>query len=180
MTCIVAISKDGKVFMGGDSAGSDESEDIIAPFVMPKVFVRNGYIIGYAGSFRFGKLLQYVFDLPVIPKGATTSEKLDDFMNRVVMQSLKKQAKELDLEKEEMDFDILIGVNGHIFEIGTDWSALENSLSYNTIGSGTKYAIGSLHTTSGWKEPIKRINVALHAAAEYSMSVAPPFTILSI
>jgi ATP-dependent protease HslVU (ClpYQ) peptidase subunit len=179
MTCIVAIAKDGKVFMGGDSAGSDENEDLISPFVMPKVFVRNGYTIGYAGSFRFGKLLQYVFDLPTVPKTATTSEKLDDFMNRVVMQSLKKQAKELDLEKEEMGYELLMGVNGHIFEIGTDWSALENSLSYNTIGSGTKYAIGSLHTTSGWKEPIKRINVALAAAAEYSMSVAAPFTIVS-
>lgn len=179
MTCIVAISKDGKVYMGGDTAGSDEESGMIATYVMPKVFKRNGYLIGYSGSFRFGKLLQYVFDLPVIPKNCNTSEKLDEFMNRELMQSLKKQAKELDLEKDEMDFEALIAVNGHIFEISNDWFAIETTNAWNAVGSGTKYAWGSLYTTESWKDPKRRIQVALSAAAEYSMSVAPPFTIIS-
>jgi ATP-dependent protease HslVU (ClpYQ) peptidase subunit len=165
--------------MGGDSAGSDEETGIIASYVMPKVFKRDGYLIGYAGSFRFGKLLQYVFELPNIPKNCTTSEKLDEFMNKELMQSIKKQAKEMDLEKEEMDFDALIGINGHIFEVSNDWCAIECAMSWNAIGSGTKYAWGSLHTTEPWKDPKKRIHTALSAASEYSMSVAPPFTIIT-
>lgn len=180
MTCIVAIAKEGKVWMGADSGGSDEEVDVIMPYIMPKVFIRNNYIIGYSGSFRFGKLLQYIFDLPPVPNSINTSEKLDEFMNKVVMQSLKKQAKELELEKEEMDFDALIGVKGHIFEVSSDWCALESSLPYNVSGSGHKFALGSLYTTEVWKDPQKRINVALSAAAEYAMSVAPPFNILSI
>jgi len=179
MTCIVAVAKDGKVYMGGDAAGSDEESGLIAPYIMPKVFVRNGYVIGYAGSFRFGKLLQYILTLPAIPKEAKTSEKLDEFMNKVLMQSLKKQAKELELDKEELDFDALVGVNGHIFEISSDWCAIEASMTYNVAGSGTKYALGSLHTTQTWKDPIKRINVALAATAEFNMAVGPPFFIVS-
>jgi len=179
MTCIVAIAKEGKVWMGADSAGSDEESGVIAPYVIPKVFTRGGYVIGYAGSFRFGKLLQYVMDLPPCPANVNTSQKLDEFMNKIVMQSIKKQAKELDLEKEEMDFDALIGIKGHIFEVSNDWCAIEASMPYNVAGSGTKYALGSLHTTQGWKEPIKRINVALSAAAEFEMSVALPFNIVS-
>lgn len=178
MTCIVAIAKDGKVWMGADSAGSDE--DTIIPYTIPKVFIRNNYIIGYSGSFRFGKLLQYVFDLPPVPNSINSSEKLDEFMNKVLMQSLKKQAKELDLDKEELDGYALIGVKGHIFEVQTDWCALESSLPYNVAGSGDKFALGSLHTTEVWKDPQKRINVALSAAAQFCMSVGPPFNILSI
>jgi ATP-dependent protease HslVU (ClpYQ) peptidase subunit len=179
MTCIVAIAKDGVVHMGADSAGSDEDTGVILPYVIPKVFKRNGYVIGYAGSFRFGKLLQYIFDLPTCPASVNTSEKLDEFMNKIVMQSIKKQAKELDLDKEEMDFDALIGLKGHIFEISNDWCAIEASMPYNVCGSGTKYALGSLHTTQVWKDPVKRINVALAAAAENDLYVAPPFNIIS-
>lgn len=180
MTCIVAIAKDGKVWMGADSGGSDEESDVIMSYAVPKVFIKHGYIIGYSGSFRFGKLLQHIFDLPPVPNNVNTAEKLDEFMNRVLMQSLKKQAKDLDLDKEEMDFDALIGVKGHIFEISNDWCAIESSLPYNVTGSGLKFALGSLHTTQTWKEPQKRIGVALSAAAEFAMSVAPPFNIVSI
>lgn len=179
MTCIVAIQKDGKVFMGGDTAGSDDESGMIATYRTPKVFKRGEYLIGYAGSFRFGKLMQYTLDLPPVPKDCTTPEKLDEFMNKILMNSLKKQCKDLDLEKDEMDFDGLIGLRGHIFEISNDWCALECAQDWNAIGSGTKYAWGSLFTTESWKDPKKRIQMALSAAAEYSMSVAPPFTIIS-
>jgi ATP-dependent protease HslVU (ClpYQ) peptidase subunit len=179
MTCLVAIAKDGVVHMGADSGGSDEEDGIIINYVSPKVFVRSGYLIGYAGSYRFGKLLEYVFDLPAIPNNANSSESLDRFINGTLMSSLRKQAKELDLSQDELDFDCLFGIKGHIFEICNDWFALEPAMPYLAAGSGTKYALGSLHTTQGWKDPAKRINVALAAAAEYSMSVAAPFHILS-
>jgi hypothetical protein len=179
MTCIVAIAKDGIVHMGADSGGSDEDNGTIFNYITPKVFIRSGYVIGYAGSYRFGKLLEHVFELPAIPNRATTSESLDKFVNGTLMPSLRKQSKELDLSSDELDFDCIFGINGHIFEVANDWFALEPTLQYFSAGSGMKYAIGSLHTTQGWKDPVKRINVALDAAAEFSMTVARPFSIVS-
>jgi ATP-dependent protease HslVU (ClpYQ) peptidase subunit len=179
MTCLVDIAKDGVVHMGADSGGSDEEDGIIFNYVMPKIFIRNGYLIGYAGSYRFGKLLEHVFDLPSIPQGANSSESLDRFVNGTLMSSLRKQSKDLDLTSDELEFDCIFGIKGHIFEVCNDWFGLEPSSSFIAAGSGTKYALGSLHTTQGWKDPIKRINVALDAAAEYSMSVAAPFHTLS-
>ena len=178
MTCVVAITKDNKVYMGADSGGSDEESGIIFNFKDQKVFRRGGYLIGYAGSYRFGKMLQYSFDLPPAPQNFKTSEQLDKFLNGVVMPSLRKQSKELDLDKDELDFDCIFGINGHLFEVSNGWFALEPVMPFLAVGSGTKYAMGSLHTTQPWKDPIQRINVALNAAAEYSMSVAAPFTII--
>jgi ATP-dependent protease HslVU (ClpYQ) peptidase subunit len=178
MTCIVAITKDNKVYMGGDSGGSDEDSGLILNFKAPKVFKRNEYIIGYAGSYRFGKLLEHSFVLPTVPSNVKTSEQLDAFMNSVFITSIRKQSKELELDKEELEFDVLVGIRGHLFEIGNDWYALEPTISFLTAGSGTKYALGSLYTTQTWKDPVQRINMALSAAAEYSMDVSGPFNII--
>ena len=178
MTCIVAITKDNKVYMGGDSGGSDEDSGLILNFKAPKVFKRNEYIIGYAGSYRFGKLLEHSFVLPTVPSNVKTSEQLDAFMNSVFITSIRKQSKELELDKEELEFDVLVGIRGHLFEIGNDWYALEPTISFLTAGSGTKYALGSHYTTQTWKDPVQRINMALNAAAEYSMDVSGPFNII--
>jgi ATP-dependent protease HslVU (ClpYQ) peptidase subunit len=164
--------------MGADSGGSDEESELIMNFKAPKVFIKDKYIVGYAGSYRFGKLMQHVFELPPVPSNLKTSEQLDKFMNSTLMTSLRKQSKELDLDKDELDFDCIIGVNGHIFEVSNDWFALEPVTDFLATGSGIKYALGSLYTTNSWKNPIQRINVALNASAEYSMSVSGPFTVI--
>ena len=80
--------------------------------------------------------------------------------------------------KDELDFDCIFGINGHIFEVSNGWFALEPQMPFLATGSGMKYAMGSLYTTQPWKDPIQRINVALSSAAEYAMTVSAPFTIL--
>ena len=44
-------------------------------------------------------------------------------MNGVVMPSLRKQSKDLDLDKDELDFDCIFGINGHLFEVSNIISA---------------------------------------------------------
>lgn len=179
MTCIAAIVKDGVVHMGGDSGGIDTDGGAIAVFNDKKVFVRKGYLIGYSGSYAFGKLLQHTFDLPDIPNGLSSAESIEKFMNGIVMPSLRKQSKAIDLSTDELDFDCLFGVRGHLFLVSNEFTALEPSQGFLSVGSAEHLALGSLHTTQTWKDPIKRINAALLAAAEYSTAVLPPFTIIS-
>jgi len=179
MTCIVAVAKNGVVHMGGDTGGVDTDSGLLFTYKDPKVFIRKGYLIGYAGSYSFGKMLQHTLDLPDIPHGVNSPESVEKFVNGVVMPSLRKQAKALDLSNDESDFDCLFGIKGHIFEVFNDWFALEPTNSFASVGSGSHIAFGSLYTTETWKDPVQRINVALRAAAEYSTSVSGPFTILS-
>jgi ATP-dependent protease HslVU (ClpYQ) peptidase subunit len=181
MTCIAAVAKDGKVYMGGDSAMTDEGAGIISRMHLPKVFIKGEYIVGYAGSARFGKLMQHVFIYPDVPARLKTSEQLDAFLNGLVVTSLRKQAQELSLEKEEKeDFQVLVGLRGHLFEFDEDWAMFEVGRNYNAIGSGAAVALGSLFTTEVWKDPNKRIRVALEAASLYTPYVGEPFDILSI
>lgn len=179
MTCIAAVVKDGVVYMGGDTGGVDTDGGTIALFKDKKVFIRKGYLIGYAGSYTFGKLLQHVFDLPDIPPGLVSSDSIEKFVNGVLMPSLRKQSKSMDLSTEELDFECLFGIKGHLYLVSNDWVALEPDSGFLSVGSGQQVAIGSLYTTQTWKDPVKRINAALTASEEYCTSVLGPFTILS-
>ena len=52
---------------------------------------------------------------------------------------------------------------------------------YSTVGSGSIFAYGSLHTTQGMHmTPHDRIIKALEAAAFFDMGTGPPFKVYSI
>ena len=57
MTCIVALKENGKVYIGGDCAGSDQS--FTHSRKDPKVFKRGKFLIGFTSSFRMGQLLMH-------------------------------------------------------------------------------------------------------------------------
>lgn len=181
MTCIAGIAKDGKVYMGGDSAMTDEGAGIISRMHLPKVFIKGEYLVGYAGNARFGKILQHIFNYPKAPVSAKTSEQLDAFLNGVLITDFRRQAQEMSLEKEEReDFQVLIGLRGHLFEFDENWAVFEVGHNYNAIGSGGAVALGSLYTTETWKDSAKRIKIALEAASLYTPYVGEPIDILSI
>ena len=179
MTCIVSICQDGKVFMGGDSGASDAESGSIGVVTSPKVFVKDEYIVGYSGNFRFGKFLQYSFEFPKVPSWVK-DQKVDEFVNGLFVSALRKQITEFALEEKEKDFGILIGVRGHLFEMGDNYAAVELLNEYNAVGSGSEIARGVLYATGTWKDPIKRIRLALNASAEFNAFVRPPFTILEV
>ena len=62
MTCIVGVVDNGKVYMGGDSAGVGGL--CIETRKQPKVFRNGDFLIGYTDSFRMGQLLQYKMSPP--------------------------------------------------------------------------------------------------------------------
>lgn len=181
MTCIVAIAQDGVVSMGGDSAATDPQGGTLVTVQMPKIFIKDEYIIGYSGSFRMGKFIQYTLEFPKPPSWAKGSAKLDEFMNGYVVPALRKQAKEAELEQgEKEDFGLIIGIRGHIFELDENWAAYEPTRGYSASGSGMDVALGSLFSTSNWSNPKKRISSALEASAMHNAYVKAPFTILEV
>jgi len=182
MTCIVGIVSD-KIWIGGDSAASGDGTVILRKD--EKVFKRDQFLYGYAGSFRLGQLLRYKFNPP------TKRSKRQDIYEYMVsewMDSLRKCLKDsgytkiLDENHEEIEASFLVGYKGRLFIVDEDLNVGETLHSYIAIGSGEPYALGSLNTTDKIKnmDPEKRIQLALEAAAEMSTGVRPPFHILSI
>lgn len=78
-----------------------------------------------------------------------------------------------------MGATFLVGIRGHLYEIGEDWSATRSAEGYNAIGVGSSMALGSLYTTRGWATPRKRVLAALEASVAHNPLVSPPFTIIS-
>lgn len=177
MTCIVAIKRNGTVWMGGDRAGSAEHR--ITSYTGAKVFAKGELLIGYTGSFRFGQLLQYVFVQPKqISKEGTTAYMVKRFIPAVSSVLVKEgYNKYLDDDFEHF----LVGYRGHLYEVQSDKSVLEPILPYTAIGSGMDIANGALAILSATRQPAKAIlHQALVAATDAVATVAPPFDIMGV
>jgi hypothetical protein len=170
MTCIAAIADEGIVYMAGDRGMGDDS--VILSTNTPKICIRGQYILGFAGSMGIGQLIKYV-DLPDPGKNIDITLRLD------LVKSLKDAIDAFGISVENNETDFLVGVQGRLFEINiSDWQVAEYSLT--AVGSGSPIALGSLHTSSTWKNPEKRLRSALNAAIDLSPGCVGPVDILSI
>lgn len=189
MTCIVAVGdpKTKVVFMGGDRAISDAG-GFISTAAHPKVCKKNSYVFGYAGSVKFGKLIEYCFEPPVYSEKKDGD--LDRFMNTKFVSSLKAFLEEQQFDmfehKEEIGSSmsgLLVGIEGRIFEVEYELAAIEYADNYAAIGSASEYATGALAAYKniyGTKYIKESIINALKVAAKHSTTCSEPFDIVSL
>ena len=172
MTCIVGISHDDVVYIGGDRGVSDDSS--ILSMLQPKVYVRDEWIYGYAGSLGNGQLFDFI-DLPPIKK----AEDVYRVLRMDVVENYKSILDTHGSSKDDDATDFIIGCKGRLFEFNTDdWGVSE--VKEVAIGSGGNFALGSLHTTSQFEvaTPYYRIEQALNASVFYSPTCQGPIDIL--
>lgn len=176
MTCIVGLEAGGRVWIGGDSAGSDYAS--IAVRADTKVFTVGPYALGFTSSFRMGQLLRYQLQV-----GAPDGWDVDRFMATTFIDAvracladggwIKKQ------ESREAGGTFLVGVQGRLYEVYDDFQVARSARGYAAVGSGSLAGLGSLHTTGQSEaEPSARLLLALQAAGDLTCYVRPPFTIV--
>jgi 20S proteasome alpha/beta subunit len=174
--------------MGGDRAISD-SNGYITRSAHPKVFRRYQYLFGYAGSVKFGKLIEHGFEPPTY-RGEDADGELDEFMNTDFVEALSAFLEEKTFsmfdDKPEIGAStsgLLVGIEGRIFEIEYELAAIEFADNYAAIGSATEFAIGALATHKniyGKKYLKNNITNALKVAAKHSTTCSEPFDIVMI
>lgn len=172
MTCIVGISHNGNVYIGGERGSSDGSS--ILSLTRPKVKRCGDYLIGYAGSQGIGELPHFI-KLPEVTKD------IEKTLRTTFVSTIKNAIEEYGNAShlEDNSTDWLVGVNGRLFEISSeDWHIAE--FEYSAIGSGGHIALGSLHTTQNWKDQEKRIRYALQAAVDINPTCLGPIDIYKI
>ena len=185
MTCIVAIAQNGTVYMGSDHAASDDKTGWILSRKEPKCFKVGQYGIAFTDSFRMGQILQYSWTPPKYTPTKTNSG-LDKFMRTKFIESVKDafrahgfgSVSQAGAEDEGGIF--IVGVEGRIFTVDEDFHVGENIVNYMAEGSGGTIALGALYATKNQKNPKMRLKVALEAASEFNMAVAPPFTYIQV
>jgi ATP-dependent protease HslVU (ClpYQ) peptidase subunit len=184
MTCIVAIAQNGTVYMGSDHAASDDKSGWIISRKEPKVFKVGQYGIGFTDSFRMGQILQYNWTPPKYTPTKTNSG-LDKFMRTKFIDSIKDAFSQHGFGSHSPGQDaeggiFIVGVEGRVFTVDEDFHVGEAVVNYMAEGSGAMFALGALYATKNQKNPKMRMKVALEAATEFSMSVAPPFTYIQV
>lgn len=177
MTAIVGIVKDGRVYMGGDS--SAVADDIAYPVVNKKVFVRSGMLFGYAGSFRYGQVIQHHMPEVKLSAKVDALHAIVSGFVPVLRESLEGVGGIASDDEEDAAGDCLIGYKGHLFLLQSNFSVLEPVEGVAVLGSSEGILLGAVAALSG-RRPEYRINRAMSIAASYSNAVLPPFNIVSI
>lgn len=176
MTCIVAVKKDGIVYMGGDSASVDTYSLFSRKVANPKVFKNGPYLIGYTSSFRMGQLLEHKIALPE-PKDNLMHFMCTEFID-TIRQGLKDNGYSRIDSNQEKGGNFLVALQNRIFEIQDDFQVNEFTSNYGSCGCGREYALAVCYTLYDYAKAEDLITRALEAASEFSIGVRPPFTII--
>lgn len=179
MTCIVAFAAEGRVWMGGDSAG-------VAGYSLTqrsdqKVFLNGGYLFGFTSSFRMGQLLRYRFT----PPRRHPDDDLLKFMSTEFVDAVRDTLKTYGFGKtvngEETGGTFMVACEGQIFKVEGDYQVGKSIHAFDACGCGEDIALGVMLALDETEVPPDLIvQRALQAAETFSAGVRGPFTIVSI
>jgi ATP-dependent protease HslVU (ClpYQ) peptidase subunit len=175
MTCIIGLLDNNEVYMGCDSL-TVAGWDLTVLKNECKVFEKDKFMIGTAGSSRLAQIIQYKFEPPYHKPEVDTKK----YMVAEFMEELRKCLKDSEFISKDtqgqvyMDGVAIIGYNGMLFTVDCDFNIMAEG-NETAIGCGRNYALGCLFATTG--TPEERLTKALEAAANFSAGVCPPFII---
>jgi len=185
LTCIIGYldAVNDCVWMGGDSLGSNSSTKEVNS--QPKVFrneIFKNVIMGSTSTFRHIDLLKYadsLFNEADFYKGTNLDHKymVTKFIPNLIT-LFENGIKSENATNKGANF--IIGAKNKLFEVQPDYSILEPSDGYTSVGCGYNLAMGSLYSTKKLDIPIKdKIRIALEAAEHVSCGVQRPFKIIN-
>jgi hypothetical protein len=180
MTCIVGMTVADGVLLGADSAAAAGWD--LTTRVAPKVFVNGPMVMGFTDSFRMGDLLEHVLVVPERPFGVT----VDRFLRTTFIDAVRACLADGGLAKKENGVEeggqFLVGYEGRLFFIGSNYQVGENDQGYHAIGCGAAYALGALaaqaRLVSMRSSFLERIEVALDVAGQFSAGVREPYRVV--
>lgn len=170
MTCIVGITNGAEIILGGDRGASDDSS--IISMAQPKVYTRDEWIYGYAGTIGIGQLMNYITLPP--PDGD-----IQRLIRLEIVEALKDSIDSFGREPDNHDTSWLIGSQGRLFELSSqDWGVVE--VYESSIGTGNEICLGSLYTSIHNPDNKERVRIAMNAAITYSPTCQAPIDIISL
>ena len=179
-TCIVGLECNGKVFIGGDSAGVNESLDKMVR-VDEKVFIAGDMIFGFTDSYRMGQLLRYVFIPPSQSVGQTDFEYLCGPWTDALIECLKNKGYATIENNNIHGGNFLLGYHSKLYQVQEDFQIGKRVESYDACGCAFNYAIGAMALLEDYLDtdmtPEEKITKALEIAERFSAGVSGPFVI---
>ncbi|MFA7291894.1 MAG: hypothetical protein WC023_06560 [Rhodocyclaceae bacterium] len=176
MTCIVGLVHEGKVTIGGDSAGVGGLDLVVRNDL--KVWERDGLAFGFTTSFRMGQLLRYSLNIPKRhPDTDLMKFMVTDFID-AVRKCLKDGGFARAKEGEEQAGVFLVGHAGRLFRIDADYQVGEAAAQFDAVGCGESFAKGALYVSTG--DAAARVRKSLECAEAMSAGVRGPFHLVTV
>lgn len=177
MTCIAGLVHEGKVYIGGDSAGVGGLDLMVRKD--RKVFVNAEFVIGCTTSFRMAQILQYAFT----PPKRHPEKDVMAYMVTEFVEALRTAFKNGGFATKDREAEwggvFLVGYQGRLFRIDSDYQVGESACGYDACGCGENYAKGVLFATPN-DSAQDRVDLALRAAEAHSAGVRGPFLVESV
>lgn len=177
MTAIVGLKHQGRVWIGGDSAGVAGWS--LTSRADEKVFRNGPFVFGFTTSFRMGQLLRHAFTPPTRDDRMPVDKFMSTTFVDAVRACLKSGGYATTKEGAEVGGAFLVGYGEHLFGIESDYQVGQPMGDSLACGCGHEIALGALFGAPKSMRPEARVRKALEAAATYSAGVRGPFTILS-
>lgn len=177
MTCIVGLEHEGKVYIGGDSAGT--AGHIQRQRADEKVFTTDDFAFGFCGSYRTGQLLRHVLDPPPFdPRTDPDRYLAGPFVDSVRAALKRGGALRQEDNVDRLDGPFIVGWRGRLYEIESDFQVARGVEPFATTGSGWQLALAALAANDVKSPPRDRVTRALEIAAKYDAYVAAPFVVV--
>lgn len=174
MTCIIGLVHEGEVYIGADSAAV--SSWIVQPTALRKVFRVGDFLIGYAGSFRMGQILQHHLEVPHQQDGVSDERYMVVEFVEAVRNCLKEKGYTKIEENRESGAYVLVGYHGQLYEVDEDFQIQRFLQGLTALGIGREFALGAMAALE-FMPPMERITKALAISAGFSGAVCAPFIV---
>lgn len=175
MTTIIGVENADGCVIASDSRVAEGGKVYTHP-EMVKAVERGSYIIGGAGDYRALQVVLHGWQPPLV--NAKAKQNLYEFVINKVAPSLKTTLLEAGIDfgkttdgDEKFELQLLIGINGSLFEIDSDFAVAMNDTGLYAIGSGGDFALGALHAGA-------TVLDAMRIAAINNNGTSAPFHIL--
>jgi ATP-dependent protease HslVU (ClpYQ) peptidase subunit len=175
MTTIIGVQNADGCVIASDSRVAEGGKVYTHP-EMVKAVERGSYIIGGAGDYRALQVVLHGWQPPLV--NAKAKQNLYEFVINKIAPSLKATLTEAGIDfgkssdsDDKFELQIIIGINGYLFELDSDFAVAMNDTGLYAIGSGGDYALGALHAGAS-------ILDAMRIAAINNNGTSAPFHIL--
>ena len=149
MTTIVAVQGGSIATIGAESYTTYGDR----PFVhkdIKKIIKSGRWLIAAAGDARVCDIINSW--KPPHPRG---NKNLYEFVATTVIKSLRKAIGDYTTQSKDDGFDLLLVINGEVFQITNDFTLLRSNSGIYGIGSGADYAVGALMAAASVEDAIK-------------------------
>ena len=183
MTTLVGIQGRNWALLGADTRIADDSTIYKLAKGHSKIIEHEEFTIACAGDLRAINILQAGLKLPKTYVAQNDSHFVTSFLIPAMRKAFADAGYEKTTEGQSShESEFLVAYHGKIYEIGSDYSWVQDSRGVYALGSGGAIALGALASMQGdtttRTEARKIANKALEIASAYNSDTAPPFHVV--